>query len=139
MCQLAFYGCSLHSKQQFDANEMPIASKKMKTSEKLKVLYRIVVYATLTGVSVPLINGIYQEYLEGKTDFYTTKEPIEIKDNPAVLVRFFSDHSIQFGDDYTVRLLHWNEEQNEYLEDPNDVILYRDRHHGSGMAGIIVL
>ena len=100
-------------------------------SEKIKDIFKILVYTILIGASVPLINGICQEYLEGKTDFYSAKESIEIKDNPAVLVKFVTDDDIQFGHDYTVNLLHWNEELNEYLQDPNDIAIYHDRRQGN--------
>ena len=98
------------------------------SSERLKKPLEILVYAALVGISYPLINGIYQEYSEGKTAFSSDEtEAVEIKDNPAVLVGFWTNQAIQFGIDYNGSVLHWNEELGEYRPDPDEVIVYHDR------------
>ena len=55
------------------------------------------VYALLAGVTYNLLDGIILEFLEGKTDFAVSKQPVEIEDNPAVLLRFKVKEEIKYG------------------------------------------
>ena len=95
--------------------------------KNLKKPASILVYSILVVVSYLLVDGIYKEYLQGKTAFYTEKKEIQIEDNPAVVIQFqmlYPSFCVKFGRDYTLNVLHWNEDQQEYLQDSSDVIQY---------------
>ena len=109
----------------------------MANGNNLEKSAMVLAYAFLVGVSYVLVKGICSEYMAGHTKFYSSKQPIAIEDNPAILVVFdTSEERIQFGVDYTVKLLHWNKDLEEYIQDPNEVIVYHDRSQGnsSGMT-----
>ena len=85
------------------------------------------VYALLAGVTYSLLYGIIQEFLEGKTDFAVSKQPVEIEDNPAVLLKFEVTNEIKYGIDYNVTVKEWDRGSQDYIQNPNDYLLYHDR------------
>ena len=107
----------------------------MDISNNFEKLAVAIVYAILVSVSFVLVQGIYTEYLEDKTDFYLSKQSLAVEDNPALLISIAARDcnmcDIRFGDDYSVNLLHWNETHQEYLRNPNQVIHYHDRTQGN--------
>ena len=88
----------------------------------------VLIYALLTVITYILLYGIILEYLEGKTDFLVSKQLVNIEDNPAVLVEFREIENIQYGVDYNVTVLDWDESSQDYIQNPNDYIVYHDRY-----------
>ena len=85
------------------------------------------VYALLAGVTYSLLYGIIQEFLEVKTDFVISRQPVEIEDNPAVLLQFDVWEEIKYGVDYNVIVKEWNSGSEDFIQNPNDYLLYHDR------------
>ena len=85
------------------------------------------VYALLAGVTYSLLYGIILEFLEGKTDFVISRQPVEIEDNPAVLLQFTVREEFKYGVDYHVTVKEWNRGSQDFIQNPNDYLLYHDR------------
>ena len=86
------------------------------------------VYALLAGVTYNLLDGIILEFLEGKTDFAVSKQPVEIEDNPAVLLKFEVTNEIKYGIDYNVTVKERDRgSSQDFTQNPNDYLLYHDR------------
>lgn len=94
----------------------------------------VTAYGCVLLVSYFLVSGIYKEYLEARTDFAVTKEPVTIDDYPAVLVKFINVPGIKYGTDYTIEVRDWNEEAYMYIKDSNDVVVHIDQHNSSNRS-----
>ena len=87
-----------------------------------------IAYCCLLLVSYGLVTGVYQEYQESKTNFSITKEPVTVKDNPAILVKFTNVPELRYGIDYVIEVSTWSDVDSIYIKDPGYAVnVGRDR------------
>ena len=81
-----------------------------------KTMIHVGAYGCLLVFSYALVIGIYEEYHEGKTDFFTTKVPLTMADYPAILLEFkpwqedITDlpPRLEYGAHYILKVHDWN-------------------------------
>ena len=87
-----------------------------KSHIRRRLVIDTIAYCGLLLVSYYLVGGVYWEYMESKTNFAVTKEPLTVKDNPAVLVKFKVAKEITYGIDYVIEAFTWNEAEYTYVK-----------------------
>ena len=93
----------------------------------LKLAVNVLVYGGFLTFTFYAVYGIVEDYLEGNTEFEMIQDPIDIKDNPAILFYIPNYSNAAFGADFTLDFSNRNDEVEAYQKMPNLKYIYHDR------------